>query len=109
MQEEDSVLICRVSVEGAKTLLVDDRRSDEKDDDDDDGRLWQNCRQARLAMDSSLWVMIMMLYYCLYCYWLNGGRREAKHETKRMTTLQPTRGINTLPLCCELPSPALHP
>ncbi len=63
MQEEDSVLICRVSVEGAKTLLVDDRRSDEKDDDDDDdGRLWQSCRQARLAMDSSLWVMIMMLY-----------------------------------------------
>ena len=69
MQEEDGVLSCRVSVEGAKTLLVDDRRSDQ-DDDDDDGRLWQNCRQARLAMDSSLWVMIMMLY-CLYCYWFS--------------------------------------
>lgn len=58
MQEEDAVLICCVSVESAKMLFVDDNRCDEGDNDDDDDRLRQSCRQARLVIDSSLWVII---------------------------------------------------
>lgn len=54
--QEDVVLLCCVSGESVQILLVDDRRRD-----DFDGRFWPSRRQARVAIDSTLWVMIMLL------------------------------------------------